>query len=95
MQEKLNDLNYESKKIGLHINLAQIEKMRINNKSNNIIILEKETIRKLADFTYLGNNVSENRGSVKDVNRRIQRPCEPSPGSGKSGNNLSFIEAET
>jgi hypothetical protein len=73
MQEKLNDLNYESKKIGLHINLAQIEKMRINNKSNNIIILENETIRKLADFTYLGNNVSENRGSVKDVNRRIQK----------------------
>jgi hypothetical protein len=35
MQEKLNDLNYESKKIGLHINLAKTEDMRINNKSNN------------------------------------------------------------
>jgi hypothetical protein len=45
MQEKLNDLNYESNKIGLHINLAKTDEMRINNNSNNTIILEKKTIR--------------------------------------------------
>jgi hypothetical protein len=42
--QKLNDLNYKSKKIGLHINPAKT-KMRINNKSNNTITLEHETIR--------------------------------------------------
>jgi hypothetical protein len=73
MQEKLDDLNYESKKIGLHINLAKTEDMRINNKSNNTIILENKTIRKAADFTYLGSNVSEDGGAVKDLNIRIQK----------------------
>jgi hypothetical protein len=73
MQEKLNDLNYESKKIGLHINLAKSEEMRINNKSNNTIILENQTIRKMAAFTYFSNNVSEVGGAIKDVNIRIQK----------------------
>jgi hypothetical protein len=53
------------KKIGLHINFAKTEEMRINNKSNDIIILENQTIRKVADFTYLGSNVSEDGGAIK------------------------------
>jgi hypothetical protein len=75
MQEKLNDLNYESKKIGLHTNLAKTEEMRINSKSNNrpTIILENETIRKVADFNYHGSTVSEDGGAVKVVNIRIQK----------------------
>jgi hypothetical protein len=66
IQDKLNDLNYESKKIGLHINFTKTEEMRINNKSNNTIIPENE-IRKVADFTCLGSNVSENGGAIEDV----------------------------
>jgi hypothetical protein len=73
MQEKLNDLNSESRKIGLHINLTKTEEMRINNKSNNTIILENKIVRKVADYTYLGSNVSEDGGTVKDVNIRIQK----------------------
>jgi hypothetical protein len=42
--------------------------IRINNTSNNTIILENETIRKLADITYFGRNVSEDGGAVKGVN---------------------------
>jgi hypothetical protein len=38
--------------------------MRINNKSNNNIILQNQTIRKVADFTYLGSYVSEDGGAV-------------------------------
>jgi hypothetical protein len=73
MHEKLNDLNYESKKIGLHINLAKTEEMRINNKSNNTIILGNQTTRKVADFTYFSSNVSEDGGTIKDINIRIQK----------------------
>jgi hypothetical protein len=73
MQKKLNYLNYESKKTGLHINLAKTYEMRINNKYNNTIILENQTIRKVADFTNLGSNVSEDGGAVKDINIRIQK----------------------
>jgi hypothetical protein len=46
--------------------------MTINNKSNNTIILENETIRKVADFTYLGSNVSEDGGAIKGINIGIQ-----------------------
>jgi hypothetical protein len=56
---KRNDLNYESKKSGLHVNLAKTEEMRINNKSNNTIMLENQTIRKVADLTYVGSHVFE------------------------------------
>jgi hypothetical protein len=73
MQEKLNDLNHESKIISLHANLATTDDMRINNKSNNIIILENGTMRKVSDFTYLGSNVFEDGGAVKVVNIRIQK----------------------
>jgi hypothetical protein len=90
MQEKLNDLNYESKKIGLHINFAKTDEMRINNNSNNTIILENKTIRKEADFTYLGSNVSEDGRTIKE----FRRPGEPFPGSGKSGKQLTFIKAQ-
>jgi hypothetical protein len=62
-----------SKKIVLHINLAKTQEMRINNKCNNTIILENQTIGKVVDFTYLGSNVSENGGAIKDVNIRIQK----------------------
>jgi hypothetical protein len=47
--------------------------MRINNKSKNTIILENKIVTKVADFTYLSNNVSEDGGTVKDVNIRIQK----------------------
>jgi hypothetical protein len=57
------------KKIGLHIILAKAEEMRINNT----IILENQAIRKVADFTYLCSNVSEDGEAIKDVNMRIQK----------------------
>jgi hypothetical protein len=47
--------------------------MRITNKCINTIILENQTVRKVVDFTYLGNNASQDGGAVKDVNIRIQK----------------------
>jgi hypothetical protein len=71
-----NDLNYESKTIGLHINLAKTEDMKINNKASNTIILENKTIRKVADFTYTDRTVSEDGGAFKHINIRIQKARE-------------------
>jgi hypothetical protein len=71
-QEMMNDLS-ECKKIGLDINFDKTQEMRINNKSNNTIILENQIIRKEADFTYFGNNVSKDGGALKDINIRIQK----------------------
>jgi hypothetical protein len=47
--------------------------MRINNKSNNNVILENVAVRKVANFTHLGSNVSEGVSTVKDVDIRIQK----------------------
>jgi hypothetical protein len=73
MQSKLNNLCYESKKAGLEINFSKIEELRVNTKSQRSIMLANEAIRRVQDFTYLGSNVSEDGGTRKDVDTRIQK----------------------
>jgi hypothetical protein len=68
--------------------------MRINNKYNNTFILENETIRKVADFTYLGSNISEDRRAFKDVNIRIRQARGAFSRLRKSGNRLTLIKAQ-
>jgi hypothetical protein len=36
-------------------------------------MLANKAIRKVCDFTYLGSNVSEDGGTYKDVETRIQK----------------------
>jgi hypothetical protein len=45
----------------------------INNKSNKTIVLQNQTLRQVADFTYLSSNVSEDEEAVKGVNIRFQK----------------------
>jgi hypothetical protein len=45
----------------------------VNTKSQPPIKLANIAIRKVHDFTYLGSNVSENGGTCKDVETRIQK----------------------
>jgi hypothetical protein len=73
MQSKLNNLCYESKKAGLEINFSKTEELRMNTKSQRSIMLANKAIRRAHDFTYLGSNVSEDGGTCKDVETRIQK----------------------
>jgi hypothetical protein len=73
MQSRLNNLCYESKKAGLEINFSKTEELRVNTKSQCSIMLANKAIRRLHDFTYLGSNVSEDGGTPKDVETRIQK----------------------
>jgi hypothetical protein len=73
MQSKLNNLCYESKNAGLEINFSKTEELRVNTKSQRPIMIANKAIRSLHDFTYLGNNVSEDGGTCKDVETRIQK----------------------
>jgi hypothetical protein len=75
-QSKLNNLCYESKKAGLKINFSKTEELRVNTKSQHSIMLANKAIRRVHDFTYFGSNVSEDGGTCKDVETRIQRPEE-------------------
>jgi hypothetical protein len=66
-------LCYESKKAELEINFSKTEELRVNTESQCYIILANKAIRREHDFTYLGNNVSEDGGTRNDVETRIKK----------------------
>jgi hypothetical protein len=45
----------------------------VNTKSQRSIMLANKAIRRVHDFIYLGSNVSEDGGTRKDVETRIQK----------------------
>jgi hypothetical protein len=70
---KINDLQQESIKAGLKINIGKTKEMRINAKNKNPIQIDGNIIENVENFTYLGSNVSIDGGAAKDVNLRIQK----------------------
>ncbi|XP_070493805.1 uncharacterized protein [Chironomus tepperi] len=73
MQGKLRDLEFESAKVGLVINVKKTEEIRINAKNNAPLYIGEQTIKRVQHFTYLGSNVSADGGTRKDVEQRIQK----------------------
>jgi Reverse transcriptase (RNA-dependent DNA polymerase)/Domain of unknown function (DUF6451) len=73
MQDKANDLVKEAAKVGLKINIAKTKELRINNNTTEPIYVNGEEIERVADFTYLGANVSTDGGCQKDVEQRISK----------------------
>jgi hypothetical protein len=61
------------KKAGLELNFSKTEELRVNTKSQHPIMLANKAIRRVHDFTYRGGNVSEDGGTCKDVETRIQK----------------------
>jgi hypothetical protein len=61
------------KKAGLELNFSKTEELRMNTKSQHPIMLANKAIRRVHDFTYRGSNVSEDGGTCKDVETRIQK----------------------
>jgi hypothetical protein len=73
MQKKLDDLQEESKKVGLQVNPLKTEGIRVNTLINRGLKLNREEIKKSSDFCYLGSMVAEDGGASTDVNVRIQK----------------------
>jgi len=73
MQAKINDLESESAKVGLVINIKKTEEIRVNAKNNRPLHIGNEIINRVEHFTYLGSNISADGGALKDVNMRIQK----------------------
>jgi hypothetical protein len=73
MQSKLIDLHNLSQKVGLEINYSKTEEIRINIKLKKAITLENRDIKRAPNFTYLGSSVSEDGGTAKDIDIRIQK----------------------
>ena len=55
MQKELDDLQKESKKVGLQINPLKTEEIRVNTIINRVFKLNREEIKKSPDFCYLGS----------------------------------------
>ena len=68
MQKKLDDLQEESKKVGLQINPLKTDKIRVNTIRNRVFKLNGEEIKNSPDFCYLGSVVAEDGGARSDVN---------------------------
>ena len=71
MQKKLDDLQEESKKVGLQINPLKTEEIRFNTIINKVFKLNGQEIKKSPDVRYLGSVVAEDGGARSDVNVRI------------------------
>ena len=54
MQKKLNDLQKESKKVGLQINPLKTEEIRVNIIINRVFKLNGEEIKKITRFLLFG-----------------------------------------
>jgi hypothetical protein len=77
MQEKLDDRQEESKKVGLQINPLKTKEIRVNTIINRVLKLNGEEIKKSPDFCYLGSVVAEDGGARSDINVRIQKARGP------------------
>lgn len=73
MQEKTNQLENVSEKIGLKINSTKIEVMKINTKSEDPITLRGTNIEEVTDFVHLGCKVTTDGDSMADVLTRISK----------------------
>lgn len=73
MQEKTNQLENVSEKIGLKINSTKIEVMKINTKSEDSITLRGTNIEEVTDFVHLGCKVTTDGDSITEVLTRISK----------------------
>ena len=73
MQDKLDDLQEGSKKVGLQINPLKTEQIRVNTIINIVFKLNGEEIKRSLDFCYLGSAVADDGGAKSDVNVRIKK----------------------
>ncbi|XP_065356710.1 uncharacterized protein LOC135951064 [Calliphora vicina] len=79
MQDKLNDLAYTSSTVGLRINIAKTKEIRINSRSDDPLILHQKHVQRVEDFQYLGSVVTEDGGTIKDVESRIRKMSSKNP----------------
>ena len=63
----------EFKKAGLEINSSKTEEIRVNTTVKQRLRLNGEDIKRSSDFCYLGSIVTEDGGTSKEVNARIQK----------------------
>jgi hypothetical protein len=54
------------------INYAKTEEIRVNNKIDRPVTIENRLIKRIRDFCYFENTVTESGGATLVVSRKIQ-----------------------
>ena len=72
LQTMIRELNEESIKAGLKMNIKKTKVMMCNRLQNNTITVDGKTIEKVDHYTYLGKNISLENETSGEVKRRIQ-----------------------
>ena len=73
MQRKLDRLERYARAVGLKINIAKTENMRINANNYRMIRCDDQPLREVDNFTYLGSKVTCSGGREEDIQQRIQK----------------------
>ena len=74
LQEMITQLNTESRKFGLKINIDKT-KVMTNNVETSINIDEEE-LEYVTEYTYLRQIISFHDRQEKEIDRRIQNSCK-------------------
>ena len=73
MQEKTEAICQNSAKIGLQLNVAKTQVMKINTNNPNPILVNNEQIEEVDKFCYLGSIVAPGGGTEADITARINK----------------------
>ena len=71
MRDKTRALEDQSAKVGLKINAAKTNLMRIGTKRDDSVLIAGERVEEVDEFTYLGSIVSKKGGTDEDIQVRI------------------------
>ena len=64
-------LEEQGAKVGLKINAARTKLMRIGTRRGDSVLIERERIEEVDEFTYLGSILSKKGGTDEDIQARI------------------------
>ena len=73
MQDKLNKLDQEARRVGLKINTEKTKMMKINPHNQGKIAVAGHDIEDVEQFTYLGAVVCKEGGGMKDLKNRVSK----------------------
>ena len=71
MQNKINKITVEAKKVGLNINKEKTKILKLNSKNSEKITCEDSVLEEVEKFTYLGSVVGRDGGVEADIRSRI------------------------
>ena len=72
LQEMIQELDRESKKAGLNMNIRKTKVMMSNRLKHHSIMVNGREIEKVDNYLYLGKNISLENETAGEVKRRIQ-----------------------